>query len=278
MAVNMSNIPRAEKREIAQKLRTKLADRAAAGPAEPALDAYIPELDAVLLALTAPITGNILADTQRTALLAKLDAIDCEVDTRYRHVESYIDIEAHRRVGPNVVSALALQKAAFPDGLAHVDDPIPAENRVCREALTVLRSEDYAPTVAAIGLPADWLKSWEAWLDQSETVYGEIEHARTARKTHVSAGQDAEGDFVEICVRLRRYVGSRAKSSDKARVAEGKVLLAPLLDEMAKLRALAAARATHRENEKKPATAAVAAAVAPVAPDATAAAGEDQPR
>jgi len=52
--------------------------------------------------------------------------------------------------------------------------------------LTVLRSKDYAPTVTAIELPADWLKSWEAWLDQSETVYGEIEHARTARKTHAS--------------------------------------------------------------------------------------------
>ena len=53
-------------------------------------------------------------------------------------------------------------------------------------------------------------------------------------------------------------VSSRAKASDKARVAEGKVLLAPLLDEVAKLHATAAARATARENAKKDA--------APVAP------------
>ncbi len=52
----------------------------------------------------------------------------------------------------------------------------------------------------------------------------------------MSAGQDAEADFVELCVRLRRYVASRAKSSDKARVAEGKTLLAPLLNELANLR------------------------------------------
>lgn len=266
----MNDIPRTEKRDLAQKLRTNLADRAAAGPAEPALDAYITELDALIQALTAPIMGNLLADAQRTAHLAALDGIDCEVDTCYRHVEGYIDIEAHRRVGPNVVSALALYKAAFPNGLAHVDDPIPAENRVCREALTILRSKDYAPTVTAIELPLSWLSKWESWLDQSETVYAEIEHARTARKTHVSAGQDAEADFVEICVRLRRYVGSRAKSSDKARVAEGRVLLAPLLDEMARLRATAAARATARENEKK-VVAPVASAPVETAPS------EDQP-
>jgi hypothetical protein len=43
-------------------------------------------------------------------------------------------------------------------------------------------------------------------------------------------------------------------------VAEGKTLLAPLLDVVARLRAAAAARATHRENEKK------AAPAAPIAP------------
>ena len=261
----LTQVPRAEKRDIARKLHDNLAARAAAGPAEPALDGYIPELAALLQALTAPITGNLLADAQRTASLAALDGIDVEVDTWYRHIESYTDIESRRRSGPNVVSALALHKAAFPEGLAHVDAPIPDENRVCREALTVLRSLEYAPTVAAIELPIAWLDRWESALAQSDTLYGEIEHARTARRAHVSAGQDAEADFVELCVRLRRYVASRAKSSDKARVAEGKTLLAPLLDELAKLRATAAARATLREHEKK--VPAPVAPVAPVAPD-----------
>jgi hypothetical protein len=130
-------------------------------------------------------------------------------------------------------------------------------------AAHVGRTRPIFPTSAwtAIALPLAWLDAWEVSLTRSETLYGEIEKARTARRTHVSAGQDAETEFVEICVRLRRYVGSRASSSDKARVAEGKTLLAPLLDAMARLRATAAARATLRENEKKP-----AAPVAPAAP------------
>lgn len=257
----LNQIPRAEKRDIAQKLHDNLAARAESGPPEPALDAYIAELAAVVQALTAPLAGNLLADAQRTARLAELEAADCEVDTAYRHVESYIDVESRRRAGPNVALALALHKAAFPDGLAHIDDPIPDENRLCRESLAILRSGDFASTVAAIALPLAWLDSWEVWLTRSEALYGEIEKARTARRSHVSAGQDAETEFVELCVRLRRYVASRARSSDKVRVAEGKALLAPLLDAMARLRATAAARATLRENEKKPAMPA-----APVAP------------
>ena len=241
MTISLNHIPRPEKRDIAQKLHANLTARASAGPAEPALDEYIPELDALIQALTAPIAGNLLADAQRTARLAELDAVDSEVDTSYRHVESYVAIESRRRAGSNVASALALHKAAFPDGLAHIDAPIPDENRVCRESLTVLRSPEYAPTVAAIGLPAAWLDKWEGWLTQSEAIYTAIVKARTARRAHVSAGQDAETEFVEICVRLRRYVSSRAKSSDKPRVAEGKALLAPLLDEMARMRATAAA-------------------------------------
>ena len=71
---------------------------------------------------------------------------------------------------------------------------------------------------------------------------------------------------------------SRAKSSEKARVAEGLVLLAPLLDAMARMRATAAARATTRENEKKVVAPTAPAAVAPVeTATPVAAAGEDQP-
>ena len=255
----LNQLSRAQKLEIAQKLHDSLAARASGGPAEPALDEYIPELASLIQALTAPITGNVLADAQRTARLAQLEVVDADVDTWYRHVEGYVDIESRRRSGASVAGALALHKAAFPDGLAHVDAAIPDENRVCRESLMVLRSKDYAPTVLAIKLPSAWLDAWESSLAQSEALYAEIEHARTARRGYVSAGQDAEADLVELCVRLRRYVSSRAKPSDKARVAEGKALLAPILDAVAKLRALAAARATARENEKKVA--------APGAPD-----------
>ena len=251
MTVSANDLTRTEKRDTARKLHENLVNRALAGPAEPALDEYIPELDGLVQALSAPITGDIISDAQRTARLATLNSVDCDVDTSYRHVEGYLAIEGRRRVGPNVASAQALHKAAFPQGLAHVDATIPAENRACRESLTVLRAKDYAPTVLAIGLPLGWLDAWEASLTASDSLYHEIEQARAARKTHVSAGQDAESDFVELVVRLRRYIGSRAKASDKARVAEGKVLLAPLLDAIARMRATAAARATARENGKE---------------------------
>jgi hypothetical protein len=265
---DLKKIPRPEKRDIALALHTNLAQRLAKGAPEPALDAYITELADVGQALNAPIVGSLVADAERSARLGQLDGVDCDVDTWYRHVEGFIDVEARRRVGPNVALALALHTAGFPDGLAHVDDPVPDENRLCRESLTVLRSAEYAPTVAAIGLPLAWLTSWEASLTESESLYAAIAQARTARKTHVGAGQDAEVEFIEIGVRLRRYVGSRAASSDKARVAEGKTLLAPLLDALARLRATAAARATHRETVKEKGKKAEPAAppVAPVAP------------
>lgn len=251
MTVSLNTIPRTEKRDVARRLHDNLADRAAAGPAEPALDEYVPELATVVQALSGPIVGSLLADAQRTARLADLEMADVEVDRYYRHIESFLDVESRCRAGVNVVAALALHKAAFPDGLAHIDAPVPDENRLCHESLIILRSEEYAPTLTAIELPMGWLDKWEVALQRSEAIYGEIEKARTARRAHVSAGLDAEAELVELCVRLRRYIGSRAKSSDKARVAEGRELLAPLLDAMAQLRATAAARAALRENEKK---------------------------
>lgn len=80
MTVNLNQIPRPQKRDLAQKLHDNLAARAAAGPAEPALDGYVVELELLIGALSGPITGNLLADAQRTARLADLDAADAEVD------------------------------------------------------------------------------------------------------------------------------------------------------------------------------------------------------
>jgi hypothetical protein len=259
MAANLNQIPRAQKRDIAQKVVANLVDRATKGPAEPALDAYTVELGDIAGALDTQVTGNVLADAKRTARLARLDAADDQVDTCYRHVESYVSVEARRRTGPNVALALALHGTAFPDGLEHVDDAIDDENRLCRESLSVLRSTEHAPTVEAIELPLAWLDKWEAALEESDAAFDAVEKARTAKKTAVDLGRDAETDWVEAMVRLRRYVGSRAKRSDTARVAEGKELLAPLLDTLAQLRSEAASRATRRENAKADPPAAAAA-------------------
>lgn len=176
---------------------------------------------------------------------------DGAVDTWYRHVHDYLDIESRRRGSPDAAKVLALRRAAFPDGLAVVDEPIADENRACRDALAILRSPDHAATLQAIELPAGWLDRWEAAVAKSESLLAEVHKARSERRAHVGAGRDAEGEWVELMVRLRRYVSSRAKRSEKAKIQEGKALLAPLLDAMAKLRAEAAARATRKENGKK---------------------------
>ncbi|WP_170229886.1 hypothetical protein [Polyangium fumosum] len=251
MGASLEQIPRAEKRDIVRKIKENLEVRAANGPPEPGLDIYIGECADVTHALDAHVTGNVLAHAERAARLAQLEAADDEVDTGYRHIEGYIGVESRRRVSPNLLGALALHQAAFPNGLAHVDDPIADENRVCREALLVLRAPEHAATLAAIELPIIWLDRWEAAIAKSDALLAEVERARTEKRAHIEAGRDAETEWVELMVRLRRYVSSRAKRSDAARIQEGKMLLAPLLDAMAKLRAGAAARATRKENGKQ---------------------------
>lgn len=251
MTTNLNQVPRVQKREIAAAVLANLKDRETRGPPEPALDAYIPELIDIDAALDTHVTAATLADAKRTARLARLDEADSDVDTWYRHIESYLDIEANRRVGVHVVKARALHKAAFSDGLAHVNDPIADENRFCRESLMTLRSDEHAPTVQAIDLPVVWLDRWETALDESDKAFADVEEARKTKQSSVSAGRDAETEWVELFVRLRRYISSRAKRSDTARVQEGKALLAPLLDVLNRMNALAAARATRQQNSSE---------------------------
>ncbi|MBK9261849.1 MAG: hypothetical protein IPM54_18855 [Polyangiaceae bacterium] len=254
MAVNLNNISRVEKREIAAGVLANLQARAVQGPAEPALDAYIPELTDITGALATHVTASMVADAKRAARLARLAAADVAVDTWYRHIESYVGIEAGRKLGPHVAEAAALHEAAFPDGLAHVDDPVADENRICRKALMTLRSDEHAATIQAIELPTVWLDRWETALNESDAAFKDVEAAHMDKQSSVNAGRDAEAEWVELFVRLRRYVASRAKRSDTVRVQEGKTLLAPLLDTLAKMKAQAAARATRRRNASEQAT------------------------
>lgn len=119
-----------------------------------------------------------------------------------------------------------------------------------------------------------WLNTWEKAIDKSDALNAEIERARATRKKHVSGGQDAEAEWVELMQRLRRYVSSRAKASEKARIAEGKELLVPLLDAKTRLKATAAARATSREKAKESTETETATAPAPTL---AAKAGDEQP-
>ena len=246
MTIGLQKIPRAEKRDITSKIITNLESRAAKGPAEPGLDAYIAECKVVADALGVHVDGNLAANAERTARLVLLEAADDDVDAWYRHIYTYLDVEALRKTSPNKDAAAALRETAFPDGLEHIDDAIADENRLCRAALLTLRDPAYADTLKAIELPVDWLDRWDTALTTSDTLLADVEKARLDKRAHIGAGQDAENEWVELMLRLRRYVASRAKRSEKEKVAEGKELLAPLLNCLAKLRAEAKARATRK--------------------------------
>ena len=244
----ITDLPRPVMRDIGRELVKRLQARMDAGPAEPGLDGFIPELSAVVGRLGTHVGGGDLADAGRRAAVARQELADCDVDTWLRHCESFIGIEARRVVGPYIVQVKAIHAAAFPEGLGIVDDYIPDENRACRTAISVLREPEHAAILSAIRFPTTWLSDWEAAIDASDAAFSDAEAARLSRRQHVGLGLDAEAEFAELGLRLRRYIDSRASRSDKARVAEGQALLAPLLDALKKLRTERKARATRREN------------------------------
>ena len=239
-----------------------LQARQSAGPPEPVLDAYIAEIEPVVTALEQGVSGQVLAASALKALHARVEAADIDVDAWYRHHFYYINVEAIRRSGLNVSGAQALEAAAFPDGLSHVEDYIPDENRLCRNAILTLRSTEHAATAAAIGLPTSWTDTWEKALNESDTAFDTAQKTRAGKSIHVLTGQDAEVAFVDVMLRLRRYIDSRAPRADKVKIAQGRQLVAPLLEMLDKARAEERARATRREHAKKGGGTAAAAEVA----------------
>lgn len=246
MAANITDVPRSDKRDIARNLIIGLKGRLQGGDPEPSLDAFIPELEQIAAKLDTHVSGNQLADAARAARLERADVADVNVDTWLRHIESYIDVEAKRRAGPNVARARGLYAAACPDGLAHVDARIVDENAHCRETLGVLKAPEHAAAIAAIELPNAWITKFEAALVESEAAINDVIAARGEKSTHVALGQNVEDEWVDLMVRLRKYMGSRAKRTDYVKVAESRALLSPLLDALQKMRVDAASRATKR--------------------------------
>lgn len=246
MKVHLTQVSRAEKATITGAILALLTARQQSGPPEPALDAYIPELNDLGARLDTHVLGNVVADGARALLLAKLDVADDAVDTMYRHIESFLDVEARRRGSPHAVHARACHQAAFPDGLGHVDDRIIDENRYCRDALAVLQAPENAALLVNIAFPAGWIAAFANALDASDAALDEVVNARIDKSTHISQGRNAEDDWVDTMVRLRRYISSRAKRTDKAKIAEGRALLRPLLDELKRISTEAAARATRK--------------------------------
>lgn len=248
---SIASLSRQEKRDIAKGLGATLKARQAKGPPEEALDAFIAPLEDVASRLDTGVEGKAVANAARIAQLDRLEKADSDVDAWFRHHYYYIDTEARRRVGLFILAAIALRDAAFAGGLELVDAYIPVENQAARNAIAVIRQEQHAKTAQDIGLPAEWTTKWEAALNESDDAFNEVQKARQGASANVGVGSDAETDFVDLALRLKRYVQSRASRTDKAKIAEGVSLLAPLTDALAKDRAEAAARATRKKNEAK---------------------------
>ncbi|MDI1480837.1 hypothetical protein [Polyangium sp. y55x31] len=241
-----AKLSRVEKATISRKLHEKLIERAQLGPVEPALDAFIPQLDAIAVRLDSHVIGKKAAHAAIAAHADKAEIIDEDVDTSARHIESFLDVEGRRRHSAFASAARALRAAAFPEGLGFLDDRIPDENARMRGTLTVLRAPEHAPTLASIKLPPEWLDSLEAALDASDQAYADRVAAHGTQGEHVHKGRSAEAEWVHLVGRLKKYVESRDIPGDVDRQMENRALLAPLTDAMAHAKAVAATRATRR--------------------------------
>jgi hypothetical protein len=248
----LRNISRTDKCGIIKCLHALLSERQQKGPAEPGLDAFIPELSILATRLTTHVTGRVLAEATRETQLARAEEADVDVSTWFRHIESFLFVEANRSSGPNVSLARGLYNAACPSGLTHINERIVEKNVHFAETLTVLKDAENAEAIGALKLPVVYLEAFEAALKESDSAIGEVIEARGDKTTHIDLGRDAEDAWVDLIVRLRRYIESRASRTDAARVAEGKALLKPLLDAIEKLKADAAARATRRKSAGAP--------------------------
>jgi hypothetical protein len=244
---NPNNLPRFEKDDIIARVLGLVTERQQKGPEEPGLDAFIPQLTAVAEALRAHVTGRVLAEGARETQLARAEAADVWVDTRFRHIEAFLSIEAGRRSGPDVDVARGLYNAACPDGLAHVDDHMRDQNMRYADTLAVLKDPENAGAIAALNMPPSYIDAFEAALNESNAALDALTDARGEKNTHIELGRDAEAAWSDVMTRLRHYIDSRAPKSDAAKVAEGKALIKPLLDAMARQKAEAAARATRRK-------------------------------
>ncbi|MDI1479045.1 hypothetical protein [Polyangium sp. y55x31] len=250
-----AKLSRAEKATICRKLHDNLVVRAQMGPPEPALDAFIPQLDTTATRLEAHVAGKHAASAARAAYADRVEKADVEVDTLACHIESFLGNESHRRQGPHVATVRAIHAAAFPTGRSFLDTRVPEENAEVRRILAVLRAPEHAATLAGISFPMEWLSRLEFAVGESDLAYAERASARGTTGHHVNLGKDAEADWLDVVGRLRKYVESRASAGDVERSLEGRMLLAPLMDAMAHAKAVAAARATRRTKKAEEPTA-----------------------
>jgi len=233
----------------------RIADRVAratSGPPDAIVDPFIAKSAAVRDALTAHVDDKSTAVAEGSALLAENDVDDDEVDRWYRHAFRYLEVEALRRHAPEHAAINALLAAAYPHGLAHVDDRIPDQNESVRQTLAVLRNPEYASTIAAIALPSVWLDALELAVKKSDASFAAYQAAIGQASSAVAMGRDAEDDWVEWARGLSHAIALRSTGADVDVVEQYKGLIAPLTNAVQHLRSQAKTRATKRKPAATP--------------------------
>jgi hypothetical protein len=249
---SLARIPRDEKRRIAAEVHDNLVARATSGPPDAIVDPFIAKSATVRDALATQVDDKSMALAERSALLAENDGDDDEVDRWYRHAFRYLEVEALRRRVPDHAAINALLTAAYPQGLAHVDDRIPDQNEMVRQTLTTLRNPEYASAVAAIGLPIVWLDALEWAVKKSDASFAAYQAALGQASSAVAMGRDAEDDWVEWARGLSHAIALRSNGADADVVEQNKALIAPLTIAVQHLRTQAKTRQTKRTQAGTP--------------------------
>lgn len=245
---SLSQIPRDEKRRIADETQALLVARAANAPPDPILDPFIPRTAAVGNALATRVEEKTAANAERIALLTQCDIEDDEVDRWDRHIYWYIDTETLRRHAPRHAAIVALKNAAYPNGLAHIDDRIPDQNESVRATSAVLGHPDHADVIADIQLPSAWIGSLDIAVKKSEACFTAYQAAMGDGTTAVALGKDAESDWVSWARAISHAIALRTSGIDHAEAEAIQQLIAPLTNAVRLLRAHAKARATRRKS------------------------------
>ena len=94
--VTIAQLPRPDMATAGRNIVLLLQERQLAGPPEPALDAYIVEIEPVVTALEQGVGGQVLAASALKALLARVEAADIDVDAWLRHHFHFLTIEIGR--------------------------------------------------------------------------------------------------------------------------------------------------------------------------------------
>lgn len=246
------HVTRDEKRRIASKIHDNLVGRAAKNAADPILDPFIPRSAILRDGLAEHVEEKGTALAERAALAAEVDVKDDNVDRWYRHGYRYIEGETLRRHAPEHAAINALLKAAYPDGLAHIDDRVPDQNEEVRLTLIALRNPEHAATMAAILFPADWVNTLDTAVKESDASFARYQATFSQSSGAVALGRNAEVEWVDWAKAISHAIALRSSGASAEVIEEGKQLIAPLTDAVRQLRIQERARATKRKNDKTP--------------------------